>query len=55
MILGFDLELIEKLNINVPVAAPTESHLICVGGTGSGKSTAILYFLYKCNSEKLDL
>lgn len=51
MMLGFDLELLEKLNIDVPVTAPTGSHLICVGGTGSGKSTALIYFLYKCGCD----
>lgn len=46
--LGFDLQWYsiqggEKL----PLYAPIDSHLIVVGGSGSGKSTAVLYWLYK--------
>lgn len=47
LMLGFDLELLEMHGLKIPLLAPINSHLIVVGGSGSGKSTAVLYWLYK--------
>ena len=44
--LGYDYLLYNQLGIRVPIYAYTDSHIIVVGGSGSGKSTAILYWLY---------
>lgn len=45
--LGFDYLLHSEHAIKVPITADADSHLIVVGGSGSGKSTAVLYWLYK--------
>lgn len=45
--MGFDFGLLDMQGIKLPLHAPINSHLIVVGGSGSGKSTAILYWLYK--------
>lgn len=45
--LGFDYAIFNMQGIKIPILAPVDSHLIVVGGSGSGKSTAILYWLYK--------
>ena len=44
---GYDYKILSELGIKVPIEVSTESHMIIVGGSGSGKSTALLYFLYK--------
>ena len=44
---GYDYKLLSELGIKVPIEVSPESHTIIVGGSGSGKSTALLYFLYK--------
>ena len=44
---GYDYGLLCSLGVKVPLYVPAEGHLIMVGGSGSGKSTALLYFLYK--------
>lgn len=45
--LGYDFYNYINKNIKASVVAPVDSHLIIVGGSGSGKSTAVLYWLYK--------
>ena len=45
--MGYDFEFWENQGFKIPLIAPINSHLIVVGGSGSGKSTAILYWLYK--------
>lgn len=44
--LGYDLQWLRQ-GEKLPLSAPVDSHLIVVGGSGSGKSTAVLYWLYK--------
>lgn len=44
--LGYDLLLHQTEGIKIPLSAPL-GHLIVVGGSGSGKSTALLYWLAK--------
>ncbi|MBQ3160801.1 MAG: hypothetical protein IJC04_01590 [Oscillospiraceae bacterium] len=45
--LGFDYLLYANMGIKAPIYASADSHLIVVGGSGSGKSTAVLYWLRK--------
>lgn len=45
--LGYDYASICMQGIKIPLYAPLDSHAIIVGGSGSGKSTAIIYWLYK--------
>ena len=44
--LGFDMIAWKNQGCKAPLKTPI-SHLICVGGSGSGKSTAIAYWLLK--------
>ncbi len=46
-VLGYDYLLHNNMGIQIPISAPIDSHLIVVGGSGSGKSTAVLYWLRK--------
>ncbi|MDE6749032.1 MAG: hypothetical protein K2K21_08235 [Lachnospiraceae bacterium] len=46
VMLGFNYALWQTEGIKVPLFAPL-GHLIVVGGSGSGKSTGLLYWLYK--------
>lgn len=43
---GFDYALLYAGGEKIPLLIPV-GHLICVGGSGSGKSTALLYWIYK--------
>lgn len=45
--LGFNYLLYNNMGVKAPISAPIDSHLIVVGGSGSGKSTAVLYWLRK--------
>ncbi len=52
IMLGYDYDLFCSQGIKIPLRANIQSHAIIVGGSGSGKSTAVLYWLYKakkCN------
>ena len=53
--LGFDYWIFSVQGIKIPLYAPVDSHLIVVGGSGSGKSTAVLYWLYKLKSHNVVL
>lgn len=44
---GYDYAVLNNYGIKVPINISTDSHVIIVGGSGSGKSTGLLYFLYK--------
>jgi hypothetical protein len=47
IMLGYDYALFGIQGIKVPLYVPLDSHFIVVGGSGSGKSTSVLYWLYK--------
>lgn len=47
IMLGFDYLMLSQQGIKVPINVSIESHLIVVGGSGSGKSTSILFWLIK--------
>lgn len=52
--LGFDLALYELQKTVIPLYAPSNLlHAIIVGGSGSGKSTFLLYFLYNIKKSML--
>ncbi len=53
--LGYNLEFMEMQGLQIPLYASINSHLIVVGGSGSGKSTAILYWLYKIRNYNCSL
>lgn len=53
--LGYDYMMFNTEGIQIPLYAPVDSHLIVVGGSGSGKSTAVLYWLYKLREHNCDL
>lgn len=53
--LGYDYLLFNQQGIKIPLCAPVDSHLCVVGGSGSGKSTAVLYWLYKLKKLNADL
>lgn len=52
--LGYDYALLSLSGLKVPLYASVESHLIVVGGSNAGKSTATLYWLYKLRKYKID-
>lgn len=47
IMIGYDYALFSTQGIKIPLYIPLDSHLIVVGGSGSGKSTSVLYWLYK--------
>lgn len=49
--LGFDYELFLKDGIKVPLYVPI-GHLCAVGGTNAGKSTGVLYWMYKAQKKE---
>lgn len=55
IMIGYDLQLYDTQGLKIPLYAPLEGHYIVVGGSGSGKSTAILYWLYKCRNRNVRL
>lgn len=55
---GYDYKLVSEFGIKVPIMISAESHMIIVGSSGSGKSTGLLYFMYKmmkCNDIRLTI
>ena len=55
IMLGFDFLYWQKQGIKIPVHTSLYFHYIVVGSSGSGKSTAVLYWLYKARKHKVDL
>jgi len=53
--IGFDYNFLNTQGLKMPLCASINSHLIVVGGSGSGKSTAILYWLYKIRNYNCSL
>ena len=53
--LGYDYLLFNQQGIKIPLYASIYSHLCVLGGSGSGKSTAVLYWLYKLKKFNADL
>lgn len=51
--LGYDYELYARHHLKIAMYAD-EGHLVAVGGSGSGKSTALLYWLYKMRHLNVD-
>ena len=55
IMLGYDYLFWQQQRIQSEVLAPLNGHYIVVGGSGSGKSTAVLYWLYKARHFKTKL
>lgn len=55
LMLGYNLQLFSVHGFKMPLYAPLDGHYIVVGGSGSGKSTAVLYWLYKCRNQNIKL
>lgn len=54
ILLGYDLLLYQTEGIKISLSAPL-GHLIVVGGSGSGKSTALLYWLVKMKKKNIPI
>ena len=54
MSLGYDLLFYQTEGSKIPLSAPL-GHLIVVGGSGSGKSTALLYWLVKMKKKNIPI
>ena len=52
--LGYDYAFYQTRGIRLPLSAPL-GHLIVVGGSGSGKSTALLYWIVKMKQANIPL
>lgn len=52
--LGYDLFFYQTEGGKIPLSAPL-GHLIVVGGSGSGKSTALLYWLVKMKKKNIPI
>lgn len=55
IMLGFDYLYWQNQGLKIPVYASLYGHYIVVGASGSGKSSALLYWLYKARQHKVDL
>ncbi len=55
IMIGYDYQLFNVQGLKIPLYAPIDGHYIIVGGSGSGKSTTVLYWLYKCRKYNLKL
>ncbi|MDD6072382.1 MAG: hypothetical protein PUC12_16460 [Clostridiales bacterium] len=55
IMVGYNFYLYRMQGIKIPIYAPLAGHYIIVGGSGSGKSTSILYWLYKAKKNVSDL
>ena len=51
--LGYDYELLCTEGIKVPIYVSIMNHLMVVGGTNAGKSTTLLYWLWKIQFENI--
>ena len=49
VMLGYDYGILSMQGVKLPLHAKIQSHRIVVGSTNSGKSSAILYWIYKAS------
>lgn len=53
--IGYDYKIFQDYRLCIPIKIPVASHLIVVGGSGSGKSTALLYWLRNFYDKSVNL